>query len=251
MVDVWRSFVAPPALLPHQPAELGGALRGREVEVVEYHPHTNPVATLGGRTDLEAFLGECAAAGGRSRWGGHRQVFLDTGEHPPLAALAADVGARLARKSGRAIAKVVMRVSAMPWSYGMHFDPAAGYLVQLHNSRRVVLSSVPLDEPYTDYRKSVDDVVSGPRDHRVVVLEPGDVLRIPAGMSHAIDAKQELDTERSGVSIAASVIFEDDLDPEAERRFEAHFPLRIREIRGESRMAVRPAVELDIEAGAH
>ena len=81
------------------------------------------------------------------------------------------------------------------------------------------------------------------------ILEPGDVLFIPAGVSHAIDTPPDLDVEGTGVSIAASIAFDSDIDPDVERRFREHFPMRMRELRGATRMRKREPIKLTLDPG--
>ena len=184
---VVRGALPPEELGPFEPAALEARHGDTPVLVRTYHPgyHRGRIPRGGGeRRPLRELLRGGAGAGAG---GDRRQAVLHFGVQPtPLDDILEPVAARLrgwlAPLGDRyTTAEGVCRLSRLPWAFGAHYDCREQLLVQLAGER--TFDFMPYkdgDYPrlYGQTRLTGDSVT----------LRPGDLLHLPALLSHAVRA---------------------------------------------------------------
>ena len=189
----------------------------REVEVAQYN-RLSPLKVGEHASTFARFAEDCATAARLHADHHHEQVLLSPAEFAPLASLHAAL-TPYTRQEGVAPAKTLLRASRVPWEYGNHYDCPDGYLLQLHNRRRVALTCQEV-APYRIFGLPPRQLAATWE----VTLSPGDLLFIPSQLSHAVDTEAEM-LDASRMSIAASFSWQHN-DAQCDATFQRDFPQR-------------------------
>jgi hypothetical protein len=219
--QVWRGVLSAEQLRPYAPARLASELGNRPVVVTRYSRRSNPVK-LGERgSTLPGFAAACASAR-RLKGSVHEQVLLTPVDIPLLDEVPTLLRPYLSFEGFEPEAKTLLRVSRVPWEYGNHYDCTDGYLLQLHNRRRIKLTCQPV-APYSNFGVPPKELPATTYEY---VLSPGDLLRIPSTLSHAVDTYEAGALDGSGVSIAATVSLQRLDHDVCDAKFDRTFPGR-------------------------
>ena len=219
---VWRGVLSAEQLRPYAPARLAAALGSRPVVVTRYSRRSNPVKVGERGSTLPGFAAACAAGARRLKGSVHEQVLLTPADIPLLDEVPTLLRPYLSFGGFEPEAKTLLRVSRVPWEYGNHYDCTDGYLLQLHNRRRIKLTCQPV-APYSNFGVPPKELPATTYEY---VLAPGDLLRIPSTLSHAVDTYGAGALDGSGVSVAATVSLQRLDHDVCDARFDRTFPGR-------------------------
>ena len=217
---VWRGVLTPDQLAPFAPDALARAVGERPLEVARY-ARRNPLQAGARTSTLARFVADCAGdtASHHHTSTPYEQMLLRPMEVPALASLHIPLKPYTQRQAPPH--KALLRASRLPWEYGNHYDCPDGYLLQLHNQRRVALTCQDTTN-YQDFGKTPTDLDATWH----VTLSPGDLLFIPSEVSHAVDTETRHPDAQSQMSIAASFSWERGDRDACNARFSRNFPRR-------------------------
>lgn len=215
---VWRGVLKADQLAPFTPDALARTLGEKPLEVAQYTARS-PLQTAARTSTLAHFAADCRdKRGHRDTSTPYEQMLLLPTEVPALESL--HLPLRPYTQQQQPPDETLLRASRLPWKYGNHYDCPDGYLLQLHNQRRVALTCQD-NTDYKDFGKTPEELDAT----WLVTLSPGDLLFIPSQVSHAVD--METSDDLSQISIAASFGWERRHDRAAcNAQFKRNFPRR-------------------------
>ena len=127
--------------------------------------------------------------------------------------------------------KFKLRLSSTPWNWGAHFDCTNGKLLQLFNQRIVATLDYDLNNDYdTNITKSsISDLEKKYKNVNKTILNAGDLIEIPMGITHSIEG-YNVSKKNRDFSIALSFNLDKKSNPNCENYFTKYFKPRREEL---------------------
>ena len=126
--------------------------------------------------------------------------------------------------------KFKIRISKTPWIYGAHFDCLDSKILQLLNQRKVATLNYNIsDNDYSEIKYlSIKNLKKKYRNVNETVLNPGDLIEIPIGLTHSIEGNAISVDEN--VSILLSFSLDEKHSLKCNNIFDKYFKRRATEL---------------------